>query len=603
MKKSKIILITLAVVFITLGLTSYFVILPSVKALTAQANKAAQAASKVKFAFQIQDINKVKEESLNLKKEVLATKKELTRLGFVKYIPFASGYYSDGEHLLSAAEHGTQLAILVSDSLIPFADALGLKGGGAGNAGSYAEKAIQSMPKILPNVDEIEAELKLVRKDIDKVNPNHYPSNLVVKGFKVRDSLAQAKAQIDSLEELTPQLRPILINLPEALGEPDPKTYLVLFQNDKEIRPTGGFITAYAIAKIHKGRLISTFSEDIYHLDARLNSREPSPAAIKQYLELDYFFIRDSNLSPDFVESMRVFADKYRRAPGSEKIDGIVALDTEFVRSLLEVTGPITSAQYGETFSAEKNKEGISDVVYKLENYSENLLRKTENRKALIGDLMNALINKILSSSKEKWQPLLTTVKEMVDEKHLLLLSYDEGAQGLLDKYNYSGRIKDFDGDYFHLNSANLGGKKANLYVKESVMQDIVVEKDGTVTKTVNLEVKNTGPADGWLNDTYKSWIRIYVPKGSQLIEGNGFSVGEELNKTRFTTFIYVNPRSSKQYTLKYKLPFKVTKEEDLKMLIQKQPGIGNQELNFKVNGKKVETLNLITDKELKLKL
>lgn len=601
--KLKISLLVILTFLIVTGVFTYFSVLPKVKALVAQADKTVIALDRVKLALKLQDIAQVKIESVNLKAELAKTKDQYDQLSFVKFIPLVNSYYSDGTHFLNAAEHGSQATIVISDALIPFADALGLKGNAGGNAGSYTEKIVQAMPKIVPKLDDIEIELTAVRKEIDQVNPNRYPGSLSIKGIKIHDTIEQVKNQIDSIESATPQLRPILTNLPDALGEPKIKTYLVLFQNDKELRPTGGFITAYALVKIDKGKLISTTSEDIYNLDARLNSKLEAPFPIKEYLKLNYLYIRDSNLSPDYVEAMKIFTSMYKRAPGSQNIDGVIALDTEVVRSLLQITGPITSPQYHETFSAQKNREGVSDVVYKLENYSENLLTKTDNRKALIGDLMQALISKIIGSSKDKWEPLLATTKDMLDQKHLLLYSFNNSTQELLEKYNFSGRIKDYSGDYLHINSANLGSKKANLYIKETIEQNIDIANDGTVTKTVKMTVRNFGPFNSWLNDTYRDWFRIYVPDNSQLISSSfGGSIGQELGKNVYSGLINVNPQGSNSVSVKYKLPLKVKKGEEYKLLTQKQPGTDQPEVIIKVNGKQIEDFPLLTDKEIKFK-
>ena len=71
-------------------------------------------------------------------------------------------------------------------------------------------------------------------------------------------------------------------------------------------------------------------------------------------------------MSPDYLVSAQKFESCYNTIPGIEKVDGVIALDTEFVRTLIEFTGPIKVDSCGETFSAENNQYGISDVVYRM---------------------------------------------------------------------------------------------------------------------------------------------------------------------------------------------------------------------------------------------
>ena len=67
-----------------------------------------------------------------------------------------------------------------------------------------------------------------------------------------------------------------------------PRTYLILFQNDKELRPTGGFMTAYAIMKVDKVKFTPVLSSDIYTLDAAYKPSIPAPAPIINYIKGPY---------------------------------------------------------------------------------------------------------------------------------------------------------------------------------------------------------------------------------------------------------------------------------------------------------------------------
>jgi hypothetical protein len=141
------------------------------------------------------------------------------------------------------------------------------------------------------------------------------------------------------------------------------------------------------------------------------------------------------------------------------------------------------------------------------------------------------------------------------------------------------------------------------------------VAKDGTITKTVTINYKNPFPPSDCnlergglcLNAEYRDWIRIYVPKGSELIDSKGsqvkMSTYEELGKTVFDGFVTVRPKGVGTLTLTYKLPFKVTKNSPLPVRVQKQPGTYGHTYTHKVNGKTVESFELLTDKDSKLKI
>ena len=65
------------------------------------------------------------------------------------------------------------------------------------------------------------------------------------------------------------------------LGKDKPRKYLVLFQNDAELRPTGGFLTGFAVIQVDKGKISVIQSDDIYKLDEKFPKRIPAPDPIK----------------------------------------------------------------------------------------------------------------------------------------------------------------------------------------------------------------------------------------------------------------------------------------------------------------------------------
>jgi hypothetical protein len=104
-----------------------------------------------------------------------------------------------------------------------------------------------------------------------------------------------------------------------------------------------------------------------------------------------------------------------------------------------------------------------------------------------------------------------------------------------------------------------------------------------------------------------RDWIRIYVPKGSKLIDSKGSEVKissyEELGKSVFEGFLTVRPKGKATFTISYTLPFKLKRSSPLPILIQKQPGTDNNKYAIRVNGKEIESFPLVTDKEIKIKL
>ncbi len=580
--------------------------------------KAYRSAKLAAAAMKNQNVELASTEIAKTKKELLATQRNLHYLLPLKFVPVVNWYYNDADHMMTAGLHGLDASTIAIDAIKPYADVLGLKGQGSFNAGSTEDRiktAVLTIGKITPEIDKISGKLDLVKKEIDEVDPKHYPE--FIFGNKIQKQLTTVRGLTDDGATFVSDAKPLVKVLPSLLGETEAKKYLVLFQNDKELRPTGGFITAYAIFNIDKGVLKIERSEDIYNLDDSIPNKPKAPAPILKYLsKVPNFNLRDSNLSPDFIESMKTFKSMYDKAGRRVEVDGIVAIDTHVLVNTIKILDDSVTAG-GVTFNT-KNDERCDcpQVIYALEdNISRPVNYVKTDRKGLLGDLLEAIMTKALTSSpKQYWGPLFQSFIAGTNEKHILAYLFDEEGQKGIEGLNAAGRIRDFDGDYLHINETNFSGAKVNIFMQQEVDNSYEI-KDGSIVKTVTIHYKNPYPPSDCnlergglcLNAEYRDWFRIYVPKGSTLIESKGSQVklttSEELGKTMFEGFLTVRPKGIATFKISYKLPFKLKNGSPLPVLIQKQAGTAGPTYNNIVNGKTVETFPLLTDKEVKLKI
>lgn len=563
-----------------------------------------------------QNIILAREELVKTKKEAEKLQGKINSISFVKFVPFVGAYFSDASHIVSAGIHGVNAAIIASDSLIPYADVLGLKGEKSFVGGSAEDRirtAVKTLGKVVPKIDDIEAEVKKAKEEMDLVSLSRYPNFWVFK--KLRDQISLVKTMTDEGALAVEEGKPLIKVLPELLGEGKAKKYLVLFQNDNELRPTGGFLTYYAIFRVEEGVIHIDSSNDIYKLDDSIGNHPRAPEIILKYLpKVPTFNIRDSNLSPDFVESMKTFKEFYQKSNLKTDIDGIIALDTDFLVHAIDILGEVQAG--GQTFTAKKDERcNCPQVVYQLElNTTKPVGFVRTDRKAIVGDLMYATMQKALGvSPKLYWGKLIQQAIKDAQEKHILFAIDNKDAQRGIEALNWGGRIKNFEGDYFHVNDSNFGGAKSNMYIKENMRIDYDIASSGEITKTVTLEYRNPQAYSDCnlergglcLNATLRNFQRMYVPQGSTLVKSKGSEVKVEtkkdLGKTYFESFFTVNPLGKSSITYTYKLPFKVN--GDLPVLIQKQPGVEVIPTEIYVNGKKVESFDLREDKLIKLKL
>ena len=623
-KKSLIILgVVIAVLFVfgLILISPVQKVYSDAKATFAQVKITVDALKKQNIALTSEELDKTKE-------SLTQTQKSLDAMSYLKLVPIAGMYYADAQHLTKAGFYGLSAARVLIDSIEPYADVLGLKGKKGsfvtGTASQRIQTAVTTMGKITPHIDDIAREMEGARKEIDAVDSAHYPS--VFGGAKIRKGLSQAKSLVDQGVTFVSDARPLIKLLPSLLGDPKEKKYLVLFQNDKELRPTGGFITAYAVFRVESGVIHVERSDDIYALDNGIYGKPVAPSPILKYLpKVTTFNLRDSNLSPDFIESMKTFNSLYAKAANKVDVDGIIALDTNVLVSTIKILDDEVYAGGVRFTSKVDSRCDCPQVIYELERListpkSVDLKVTTlavvqAQRKDLIGTLLYAIMEKALKSSpKLYWGPLFQELLTQVQQKHIMFYIYNKDAQSGIEALNAAGRIRPFDGDYLHINQANFGGAKSNLFIQEAVNQNYEVGGDGIITKKVTINYKNPhAPSDCNLergnlciNAVLRDWIRIYTPLGSKLIDSKGSEVKmisyDELGKTVFEGFLTVRPKGSATFSISYTLPFKV-KDGNLPLYIQKQPGTGGNEYTLEVKGAKIDNFKLLTDKELKIKL
>jgi hypothetical protein len=613
--KSRRVLAVVAGVFLAFLL---LIVIPSILVMSSARKTYAQVQVTMATLKQ-QDIEQAQTELKKTRERLEDTQSKMNLLIALKFIPGPNIYYNDAQHLIKAGFHGLDAADAFVASIEPYADVLGLKGQGTfvgGSAEQRIQTAVTTMDKVTPKIDDIADDLKLAQKEIAHVNPDHYPA--FIAGGKVHNGMVTMRTLADNGTNFIDQARPLIKVLPSLLGQPEEKKYLILFQNDKELRPTGGFLTAYAIFRIDKGVIHVEQSEDIYKLDASIPNKDDAPEPILKYLPKVYEFnLRDSNLSPDFQESMETFRGLYDRAGNKVDVDGIIALDTNALVAAMTILGDIEVN--GKTYTVKVDEEcDCPQVIYELEKEAGTQVGYVRtDRKSIIGDLMYAIMNKAFSSSPgQYWGPLMQTMFGQIAQKHIMFSLENKDAQKGLSAVNAAGEIRPFDGDYFHLNEANFGGAKSNLFVDQNVEQEYSIAKDGTISKTVTVNYKNPHKPSNCnleqvailcLNAPFRDWVRVYVPKGSKLTDSTGsevkMSTYEDLGKTVFEGFITVRPLGVGKFTVTYTLPFKLEDGSPLPLMIQKQPGTAEDEYSIKVNGKLKDKFILDTDKTLNLDL
>jgi hypothetical protein len=456
------------------------------------------------------------------KSEVDKAQQTYQTLSFLRFTPF-SWHFSDGEHVFNAAVAGVDAGLLVVNAVEPYADVIGFKGQGSFVGGTTEDriiKIIETIDKVNPSLDEVSQKINIINQELEAVNPKRYPY-VKIQGQSVENLISMAQEQTGQANALLAQFRPALNVLPEVAGLTKSQKYLVLFQNDAELRATGGFMTAYAVLKVDKGKVSPENSSDIYDLDNKFTKRITPPDIIRTLLKVSSWHLRDMNLSPDFKTSMEQFVSYYNELPGEAKVDGVIAVDTQLLTDLVRILGPIDVPGFGKFTADNDPRCDCPQVFYALEEMADRptYMIRTD-RKAVLGPLMQTILVRAYSAPKQVWPDLFTTIWKNMNQKHVLMYFFNEDFQNAAENINVAGRIKEYDADYLHINDSNFGGAKTNMFTTQTVDQEIT--KEGNfLTKTVTITYKNPRKGDNCnleagklcLNGKMPNWTRVYLPK------------------------------------------------------------------------------------------
>jgi hypothetical protein len=282
------------------------------------------------------------------------------------------------------------------------------------------------------------------------------------------------------------------------------------------------------------------------------------------------------------------------------------------LKDILAVVGPIDVPGYGKfTLEPDKRCFDIPQIICELEYIADVPIPGVKvARKDILGPMMQELILKAMGTPKSSWPQLFNALISNIGEKHILFYFKDEKTQKAAETFNAAGRVEDFSGDYLYINDSNFGGAKSNLFVKQEVEKETT--KDGSGKAVSNVSITYSNPVamsncnlerkDGLcLNGILRNYIRVYVPKGSKLIEGLGaeekFTAKEEFGKTYFEGFFTLRGGGGRaKVVLNYQLP---DGTDINNLLIQKQPGTLNNHYKVKI-GSKTEEFELTQDKQIK---
>ncbi len=361
------------------------------------------------------------------------------------------------------------------------------------------------------------------------------------------------------------------------LGWDKPMTYLVFFQNSAELRPTGGFWGSYAVVTLDKGKLVTFKTDDIYNLDKKVVGSlvmPEAPAPLRQYLKVQRWYLRDANWSPDFPTSARQALDFYKREGGIERLDGVVGVTPDLFTDFLRLLGSVEVA--GQIFTPENAVEQLEyfvQVGYRTEGIAK------DQRKDVLYPLAQTIIRRLIDKSPLVWFNVYTILEKALVRRDLQMYLVNPQLEQELFGRGWAGEIKTAPGDYLMVVDANLSALKTDPKVQREISYELGSDWQATAT----IRYRHLATQADWRTTDYKTYLRVYVPKGSKLKSSpQNVLITQELGKTVFALYHIVPLGQERSISFTYELP-PIIKAKPYQLLVQRQAGTASYPLRLRI--------------------
>ncbi len=383
----------------------------------------------------------------------------------------------------------------------------------------------------------------------------------------------------------------------KSLGFEKPQTYLVLFLNNTEIRPGGGFIGAYGVVRVDKGipEILKVEGTEILDNNANPNLLPTPPKALEEYLGIKKWAFRDSNWSPDFVLSSIQSLDLFKKENGisANEISGVIGITPTLMEEILKISGPIVID--GQEFNSQNFTEKLE---YEVEFGFNDKGLDFDQRKKILVDLSHVVLAKMKTDIFKQWPKYFALSQRMFSEKHILAYSTNPEMQKVLIARGWAGEVKNSVGDYVLWADANLGALKTDKVMDKEITYSFAPTGTDRYVGTIKMKYNNTGSFTKFTT-RYRTYARLFLPFGTEFISVAGsmkadkskepapVDRGIEKEKQWFGTFISIEPGQTKELIWQFYLSPSIVsqiKNGSYNLYAQKELGTVGDKLTLDFN-------------------
>lgn len=401
--------------------------------------------------------------------------------------------------------------------------------------------------------------------------------------------------------------------LPRLMGMDQPRTYLILIQNNHELRATGGFITAIGRLTIANGEIVGLDFKDSYDVANHNVEHPPAPEPMREFLEVELMFLRDTNWSPDLPTAAQLVKSIYMLNEGIT-VDGVVTVDLRAVQLLMRGLGPLRVKGVAQAITS----DNIVEQIKLFWQQSPQVVADTQSdegswwqhRKDFMPFLGEAAIQRIQKGGVDN-ALLIQALHQSLEERAIQIWVQEPEAAEQLAILGWDGSLRPpLAGDFLALVDSNFGYNKVDSVLEREIDYRVSwpegpehrAQAETTVTYRHPLNIENhqcdITPRYGTTYDDmaarcYFDFVRLYVPQGSRLLDVAGVDLttaksqlGE--NGTQlFSAYFIAQPGSEHSITFSYELPESV-QIANYQLSVRRQSGTKPLPFTADINGQMI---------------
>ena len=396
------------------------------------------------------------------------------------------------------------------------------------------------------------------------------------------------------------------------LWDKSTKKYLIVFQNNDEIRPTWGFMWSTATITISNWKITKVDNSDIYAYEWDINKvyteKEPAPEWLNKITTT--FWIRDANYYPLFKDSsqkIKHFLDMW-----NYEIDWIIYINQNIILDLLSkvwwvdskilwtkiddknfslILSTLVEAKVFKIWTLWSPKQVLFDFAWELYaklikekkyyDYANILLKHIQNRDIVFYSF-NPIENSLLWKLWLNWE---INLNEKLDFNYPVYTSIG---------WNKTDRYKEYRYDIIVNKSPSWCDyvTKIDLYNSHMFSQfeddkvNALLDKYWVKEKTDILNIQWRG--------TNKSYLRLMIPKNAEVYPEPGQNVIEYNNYKIVELYVATEKLQTSKNSVQYTIKNPECKPYSYKFF--KQPWIMKYNINFDVMWEESKYTNITSD-------